>query len=135
MPQSTGSSQVESGQLRGLAVTGRKRWPAMPDVPTMPEAGVKGLEVGSWYGLFVPAGTPPDIVQTLQQAMAKTLAAPEVSERIRSTGQEPVGSSTAQFERIFKADIERFAQVIAEAKIPEAGLSGEPARCDDCCWR
>ena len=119
MPQSTGSKQVETGQIRGLGVTGRKRWPTIPNVPTMSEAGVKGMEDGSWYGLFVPTGTPPEIVQTLQQAMVKTLAAPEVSERIRSTGQEPVGSPTAEFQAFFKSEVARFARVIEAAKIPK----------------
>ena len=119
MPQSTGSMQVESGQIRGLAVTGRKRWPSLLNVPTMMEAGVNGMEDGSWYGLFVQAGTPPEIVQTLQQAMAKTLATPEMSERIRSTGQEPVGSSTMEFEAFFKSEVARFARVIEAAKIPK----------------
>ena len=119
MPQSTGSMQVESGQVRGLAVTGRERWPSLPNVPTMTEAGVKGMEDGSWYGLFVPAGTQSEIVQTLQQAMAKTLSTPEVSERIRSTGQEPVGSTTKEFEAFFKSEVARFARVIEAAKIPK----------------
>lgn len=119
MPQSTGSRQVESGQIRGLAVTGRKRWPSIPNVPTMSESGVKGMEDGSWYGLFVPTGTPPAIVQQLQQAMAKTLADPEVAARIRSTGQEPVGSPTADFQDFFKSEVARFARVIEVAKIPK----------------
>lgn len=119
MPQSTGSMQVESGQLKGLGVTGRKRWPSVPNVPTMTEAGVNGMEDGSWYGLFVPTGTPPQIVQFLQQAMVKTLADPEVSGRIRSTGQEPVGSPTADFQAFFKSEVERFARVIEAAKIPK----------------
>jgi tripartite-type tricarboxylate transporter receptor subunit TctC len=119
MPQSTGSRQVESGQLKGLAVTGRKRWPSIPNVPTMSEVGVKGMEDGSWYGLFVPTGTSPEIVQFLQQAMVQTLAAPEVSERIRSTGQEPVGSPTADFQAFFKSEVARFARVVETAKIPK----------------
>jgi tripartite-type tricarboxylate transporter receptor subunit TctC len=119
MPQSTGSTQVETGQIKGLAVTGRKRWPSLPNVPTMAEAGVQGMEDGSWYGLFVPTGTSPEIVQTLQQAMVKTLAFPEVSERIRSTGQEPVGSPTADFQAFFKSEVARFARVIEAAKIPK----------------
>jgi len=119
MPQSTGSKQIESGQIRGLGVTGRKRWPSLPNVPTMTEAGVNGMEDGSWYGLFVPTGTPPEIVKTLQQAMVQTLAAPEVSGRIRATGQEPVGSPTADFQAFFKSEIERFARVIEAAKIPK----------------
>ena len=119
MPQSTGSRQVESGQIKGLAVTGRKRWPSIPNVPTMGEAGVKGMDDGSWYGLFVPTGTPAAIVQELQQAMVKTLADPEVSARIRSTGQEPVGSPTADFQAFFKSEVARFAHVIEVAKIPK----------------
>ncbi len=119
MPQSTGSMQVESGQIKGLGVTGRKRWPSIPNVPTMTEAGVNGMEDGSWYGLFVPTGTSPQIVQTLQQAMVKTLADPEVRARIGSTGQEPVGSSTADFQAFFKSEVDRFARVIEAAKIPK----------------
>ncbi len=119
MPQSTGSAQVQSGQLKGLAVTGRKRWPSIPDVPTMAESGVMGMEDGSWYGLFVPTGTPPEIVQALQQAMAKTLADPDVIARIGATGQEPVGSPTADFQAFFKSEVARFARVIELAKIPK----------------
>jgi tripartite-type tricarboxylate transporter receptor subunit TctC len=119
MPQSTGPQQVSSGQLRGLGVTGRKRWPSILDVPTMTESGVNGMDDGSWYGLFVPAGTSPQIVQTLQQAMAKTLADPEVSGRIRATGQEPVGSPTADFQAFFKSEVARFARVIEAAQIPK----------------
>jgi tripartite-type tricarboxylate transporter receptor subunit TctC len=119
MPQSTGPVQVSSGQLRGFGVTGRKRWPSIPDIPTMTEAGVNGMDDGSWYGLFVPAGTSPQIVQTLQQAMAKTLADPDVSGRIRSTGQEPVGSPTADFQAFFKSEVARFARVIEAAQIPK----------------
>jgi tripartite-type tricarboxylate transporter receptor subunit TctC len=119
MPQSTGSKQVESGQIKGLGVTGRKRWPSVPNVPTMAEAGVNGMDDGSWYGLFVPTGTSPEIVKYLQQAMAKTLADPGVSARIRTTGQEPVGSPTADFQAFFRSEVARFARVIEAAKIPK----------------
>ena len=119
MPQSTGSAQVQSGQLKGLAVTGRKRWPSIPSVPTMTESGIKGMEDGSWYGLFVPTGTAPEIVQALQQAMVKTLADPDVAARIGATGQEPVGSPTADFQAFFKSEVARFARVIEVAKIPK----------------
>jgi tripartite-type tricarboxylate transporter receptor subunit TctC len=119
MPQSTGSAQVQSGQLKGLAVTGRKRWPPIPSVPTMTESGIKGMEDGSWYGLFVPTGTSPEIVQALQQAMVKTLADPDVAARIGATGQEPVGSPTADFQAFFKSEVARFARVIEVAKIPK----------------
>jgi tripartite-type tricarboxylate transporter receptor subunit TctC len=119
MPQSTGSQQVASGQLKGLGVSGRKRWPSIPNVPTMAESGVEGMADGSWYGLFVAAGTPPQIVQTLQQAMVATLADPEVRSRIGASGQEPVGSSSAEFQAFFKSEVARFARVIEAAQIPK----------------
>jgi tripartite-type tricarboxylate transporter receptor subunit TctC len=74
---------------------------------------------GSWYGLFVAAGTPPQIVQALQQAMAKTLADPEVRARISASGQEPVGSPPAEFQAFFQAEVARFARVIEAAQIPK----------------
>jgi tripartite-type tricarboxylate transporter receptor subunit TctC len=119
MPQSTGSVQVASGQIKGLGVSGRKRWPSIPNVPTMAESGVEGMADGSWYGLFVAAGTPPQIVQALQQAMAKTLADPEVRARISASGQEPVGSPPAEFQAFFQAEVARFARVIEAAQIPK----------------
>jgi tripartite-type tricarboxylate transporter receptor subunit TctC len=119
MPMSTGVPQVQNRQLRGLAITGRDRLTALPDLPTLLEAGVKGLEDGSWYGLFVPAGTPPDIVARLQRDTAEVLKSPDVVERLRSSGNEPVGSTPQQFEALFKADIGKFAKIIADAKIPK----------------
>jgi tripartite-type tricarboxylate transporter receptor subunit TctC len=119
MPMSTGVPQVQNRQLRGLAITGRDRSTALPDLPTLLEAGVKGLEDGSWYGLFVPAGTPSDIVARLQRDTAEVLKLPDVVERLRSSGNEPVGSTPQQFEALFKADLSKFAKIIADAKIPK----------------
>ena len=82
-------------------------------------SGIKGLEVGSWVALFAPAGTPPDIVQAIQRHLADALADPKVREFLVSTGQNPVGNPPAEFAAQFKADIERFAKVIDEAKIPK----------------
>ena len=117
MPMSTGVPQVQNRQLRGLAITGRARSTALPELPTLLEVGVKGLEDGSWYGLFAPAGTPPDIVARLQREMAEVLKSPDVDERLRSTGNEPVGGTPEAFEALFKADIVKFAKIIADAKI------------------
>jgi tripartite-type tricarboxylate transporter receptor subunit TctC len=119
MPLSTGVPQVQAGQIKGLAITGRKRSTALPELPTLLEAGVKGLEDGSWYGLFAPAGTPPEIVARLQREMAEVLKTPEVAERIRATGNEPVGSAPEQFDAFFKADVVKFAKIVADAKIPK----------------
>jgi tripartite-type tricarboxylate transporter receptor subunit TctC len=119
MPAGTGVPQVKNGQVKGLAVTGQKRSPALPDVPTFLEAGVKGLEADSWYGLFVPAGTPRDIVMRLNREMIEVLKAPDVVERLRSAGNEPVGGTPEQLDAVYRADIDRFAKVIADAKIPK----------------
>jgi len=119
LPQATGVANVNSGLIRGLAVTGTKRMASLPNVPTVGEQGIVGFDVGSWIGLFAPAATPPAIVRSLQQQMAKVLADPKVRERLMSTGQEPVGNTPAEFTAQFKTDIARFAKVIEQAKIPK----------------
>ena len=119
LPQANGIANVQSNLIRGLGVTGTKRMEALPDVPTALEQGIKGLEVGSWVALFAPAGTPPDIVQTIQQSVAKALTDPKTREWLVSTGQNPVGNSPAEFSALFKADIDRFAKVIETAHIPK----------------
>jgi tripartite-type tricarboxylate transporter receptor subunit TctC len=119
LPQATGVANVTSKVIRGLAVTGTKRMAALPDVPTVGEQGIAGFERGSWIGLFLPAATPPAIVNALQKEMAKVLADPKVRERLMATGQEPVGNPPAEFTGQFKADIARFAKVIEQAKIPK----------------
>jgi tripartite-type tricarboxylate transporter receptor subunit TctC len=100
-------------------VTGTKRQTALPNLPTIAEEGVTGLEQGSWNAMWVAAGTPPDIVTAIQQNMAKVLADPQVRERLTAVGQEPVGNSPAEFDAQFKADIARFAKVVETAKIPK----------------
>jgi len=119
LPQATGQAVVQDGRARALAVTGRKRFPQLPNTPTLMELGIKGFEDGSWTGMWMPAGTPPGIVSAFQQAMAKVLADPMVAGRFRSLGAEPVGSTPAEFTAFFKADIARYAKVIEQAKIPK----------------
>jgi tripartite-type tricarboxylate transporter receptor subunit TctC len=119
LPQANGIANVQNNQIRGLGVTGTRRQEALPNVPTALEQGIKGFEVGSWNAMFVAAGTPPDVVLTIQQALAKSLADPQVRERLVSTGQEPVGDSPEAFAATFKSDIARFAKAIEQAKIPK----------------
>jgi tripartite-type tricarboxylate transporter receptor subunit TctC len=119
LPQANGIANVQSNQIRGLGVTGTKRMDALPNVPTAAEQGIKGLEVGSWNAMFVPAGTPPEIVKTIQQAVAQSLADPKVREVLIQTGQDPVGDTPEQFAATFKADVARFSKVVEEAKIPK----------------
>jgi tripartite-type tricarboxylate transporter receptor subunit TctC len=117
LPQANGIPNVQSNLIRGLGVTGTKRMEALPDVPTAQEQGFQGLEIGSWNAMFVPAGTPPDIVLNIQQTLAKALADPKVREVLVQTGQNYVGNSPAEFDAQYKADIERYAKVIEQAKI------------------
>jgi tripartite-type tricarboxylate transporter receptor subunit TctC len=119
LPQATGQAAIQGGRVRALAVTGRKRMSQLPDTPTLMELGIKDFEVGSWTGMWMPAATPPEIVSTFQQAMAKVLADPMVAERFRSFGAEPVGSTPAEFAAHFKADIARYARIIEQARIPK----------------
>jgi tripartite-type tricarboxylate transporter receptor subunit TctC len=118
MPMATTLPLVQGGQLKALAIGGATRSPAMPDVPTVGET-IPGFESTSWQGYFVPAATPRDVVVRLQQETAKVLKLPEVMERLRAGGNEGVGSKPEEFDRVFRADIVKFAKIIADAKIPK----------------
>jgi tripartite-type tricarboxylate transporter receptor subunit TctC len=119
LPQSTGTTNVQANNIRGLAVTGTKRMVGLPDVPTAKEQGFENLETGSWNGVFLPAGSPPEIVHALQQYIAKSLADPRVRERLMSVGQEPVGNPSEEFAAEYKAEIASYAKVVEQAKIPK----------------
>jgi tripartite-type tricarboxylate transporter receptor subunit TctC len=120
-PLSTGVPQVQGGTIRGLAVTGAKRAPQLPEVPTFLESGIRGLETSSWQSLFMPAKTPREIVLKMQQEVAKVVRMPDVAARLRAMGgAEPVGGTSEEFDVLFKADIARFARVIEQAGIPKA---------------
>ena len=104
---------VKSGRLIALAVTSSARSAALPDVPTVAEAGpVKGYEATSWFGLLAPAGTPTDIVQRVQQESAKALASPALKERLLSQGAIPSGMSSAEFGRFIAAETKKWAAVV-----------------------
>ena len=113
-----GTQLVKAGKLKPIAVSSAQRSPALPDVPTIAENAVPGYDAGVWNGIFAPAGTPRDIVARLQRDVAKALATPEVGDRIRAVGNEPVGSAPEEFEARFKADLAKFAKVVKEANIP-----------------
>jgi tripartite-type tricarboxylate transporter receptor subunit TctC len=118
MPMATTLPLVQGGQLKALAIGGATRSQAMPNVPTVGET-IPGFESTSWQGYFVPAATPKDIVVRLQQETAKALRSPDVMERLRAGGNEGVGSTPEEFDRVFRADIVKFARIIADAKIPK----------------
>ncbi|MFL6799627.1 MAG: Bug family tripartite tricarboxylate transporter substrate binding protein [Xanthobacteraceae bacterium] len=118
VPMATSLSHVASGSVRALAIGGARRSPVLPDVPTVAESGLPGFESGSWQGWFVPAATPRDIVLTIQRAAAKALTAPDLIERLRIGGNEAVGSTSEEFDTVFRADLTKFAKAVQDAHIP-----------------
>ena len=108
---------IQSGRLRGLAVSRAQRNPALPQVPTVAEAGVPGYEAIEWNGVMVPAGTPPAVVRRIHQALSKVLAAPAMKERIVAVGAEVVGSSPEEFTAFIRSEFSAWAKVIKEVGI------------------
>jgi tripartite-type tricarboxylate transporter receptor subunit TctC len=108
---------IQSGRLRGLAVSRAQRNSALPDVPTVAEAGVPGYEAIEWNGVMVPAGTPPAVVRRINQALVKALAVPALRERIVQIGSEPVGNSPEEFGAFIKSEFTAWAKVIKEVGI------------------
>ena len=109
---------IKGGQLRALAVNSAKRSPVLPDVPTVAEDAIPGFEASGWQGWFVPAKTPPGIVDAIYGETAKIIRDPEMQRRLRAMGNEPVGSTPDEFGTIFRKDVAKFAKVIEEAGIP-----------------
>ncbi len=107
--------QVRAGKLRALAVTGARRLPSLPDVPTLREAGVTGADVTTWFGLFAPAGTPKPVVDRLQRDAAMALKS--MAERFASQGDEAVGSTPEQFTAFVRAEHAKWAKVIKDAGV------------------
>jgi tripartite-type tricarboxylate transporter receptor subunit TctC len=106
------SSHVKSRRLRALANAGTKRSDQMPEVPTLKESGISGVEVVVWYGVLAPAGTPRDIVGALSGAIAKVARAPEARQRLLDQGAEPVGNSPEEFAKLLREELTRWAEVV-----------------------
>ena len=105
--------QIKGGKLKALAVTSATRSAAIPELPTIAEAGpLKGYEASSWFGLLAPAGTPPDIVARIQQETAKALASPVVKERLLAQGAIPGGAPPAEFARFIADETAKWARVV-----------------------
>ncbi len=109
--------QVRAGKLRPLAMTGARRSPAMPEVPTIAESGVTGYETASWYGVLAPAGTPRAIVDRLNLEIVKITRSPDVRERLAAEGADPVGNSPEEFAAHIKRELARWSKVIRQAHI------------------
>jgi tripartite-type tricarboxylate transporter receptor subunit TctC len=111
------ANYVKTGKLKALAVSTVKRSPIFPDVPTMAELGFKDYEVDSWYAMFVPTGTPQNIIESLNKATIKVLAEPAVKEKLLGQGAEAVGSTPAQLGAIVKAELIKWKKVAKDTSI------------------
>lgn len=109
--------QVRSGKVRALVTTGKTRSRALPDVPTMAEAGHPGIIGDSWVGVLVPKGTPKDIITILHREIVQIISQPQTKERLSELGYEPVANSPQEFAEDIKAEIETWAKVIAAANV------------------
>jgi tripartite-type tricarboxylate transporter receptor subunit TctC len=108
---------IKSGKVKPLAVMSAKRSPELPDVPTMAEAGLPGVEMTTWYGLFVTAGTPKAVVDRLYAETMKALQLPDVQKRLLGLGGEPGTLTQEQFGAMVRADYDRFGRLIKEANV------------------
>jgi tripartite-type tricarboxylate transporter receptor subunit TctC len=108
---------IKDGRVRPLAVSGTKRSTALPNVPTFAEAGVPGMDFNNWFGVFAPAGTPPDIVQRLNRELNAVLRAPDVIERLERVGADPAGGTPEQFAKVYRDEGENWKAVIQRAGI------------------
>ena len=106
---------AKNGNLRAIAVTTAKRSSIAPDVPTLAESGLPGYEVGSWQGVFAPAGTPPQIVKRLNAEMVKIVNMPDVKEKLTALGAEPVGNTPEEFSAMVKAEVVKWADVVKKS--------------------
>ena len=110
-------SQIRSGKVRGLAVSSLKRSAALPDIPTLHEAGVKDFEALQWHGFFVPAKTPAATVTRIHAEVVKALASPEMKDRFATEGAEIVGSAPTEFAAFIRSEIRKWTEVVQRSGI------------------
>lgn len=118
-PVVTLQSQATSGAVKALAITGKSRSASLPGVPTVAESGAPGFDVEGWFALLAAANTPPDVTNVLHQEVVKALAGEDVRARLNTMGVRPIGSSPAEFAQFLRAEVDRWARVVADAKIKE----------------
>ncbi len=111
------SAHIKAGKLRALAISSKSRVPALPDVPTLEEAGVKGAESGSWIGLLAPADTPKDIVEKISKDLQQVLAMPDVQQQLIAQGALAKGGTPAEFVQLIANDRKRYAKIILDNKL------------------
>ena len=106
-----GAGNLKSGKLHPIAITSGERLAVAPEIPTFAESGFPAFKAQQWYGLFAPSRTPPEIVARLSKDAAEAMRAPDVAEKLRSAGTEPIGSTSAEFETFLAGEIATWAQV------------------------
>lgn len=110
-------AHIQSGKLRALAVTTNQRSAALPDVPTMEEAGLKPFNMGTWFGVLAPAATPADVVGRLNAEMVKIIRSPDFSRRMAEIGAVPIGDTPAEMKARIGTDTENYAKLVKDAKV------------------
>jgi len=110
--------QVNDGRLRALAVTGARRLPILPDLPTVSESGLPGYEYAGWFGLFAPAATPRDVVARINSAANAAIASPAFQARLAKFGAEAYRSTPESFSHFFRSETSRWAKVVKEGGVP-----------------
>jgi tripartite-type tricarboxylate transporter receptor subunit TctC len=108
---------IRDGRVKAIGIAAAQRSPAAPTIPTMAESGLPGFEVGSWYGLLAPAGTPPEIIKRLHAEVVRAVGSAEVRERFQSFGSEPLGNTPDEFAAQIKSDIAKWAKVAKTANV------------------
>jgi len=107
----------KSGRLRIIAFTSKERFPPMPEIPTLHEAGYTAIDSTQWLGLLAPRGTSDDVVQRLHAGIVKALALPDVRDRLAQSALQPVGSTPQQFAAVIQSEIERWSRVAQDLGI------------------
>ena len=108
---------IKAGKLRALAVTTAKRSAALPDVPTLEEAGLKGFNIGTWFGVLAPSATPKDVVARLNSEMVKIIHSPDFARRMDEIGAQPIGDKPEEMARQIKDETAKFANLVKTAKV------------------
>jgi tripartite-type tricarboxylate transporter receptor subunit TctC len=108
---------IKGGKLRALAVTTGKRASVLPDVPTLAESGLKGFDIGTWFGVLAPAATPKDVVAKLNAEMVKVIRSDDFRARMAEIGAEPIGNTQEQMAKQIKDETEKFAKLVKQANV------------------
>jgi tripartite-type tricarboxylate transporter receptor subunit TctC len=111
----TAISQLKGGKMRALAVTSAKRSVILPDVPSINEAGYKGFDANTWFGLAAPAGTPPNVIARLNTEVNRVLQMPDVREKIRAEGGDVLGSTPEVFGSLIKNDLVTWGKIVRQS--------------------